>query len=282
MNRWVSHIAATFQREHLDILTADILNQFTKELLVVIATSLRRSTYVSWRKDRIIGTIIAAVQALQPVPALRGGMQIFVKTLNGKTITLDVSPDDTIDDVKAKIEDKAGVPADAQRLICGGKELFGMFTTLSDYNIQKESTFYLLLRLRGGGKRAKVDYEEQADKTKSAISATSSASYNQSMQEAVTVFGSDNADTEALFKQLVDNTPAEVVEVILSEWDEGSRNVDVRTGALARLFPQYHELRRQITVAEQARKQFELTMRYFLNPQPAKTRCFSVFEGIAL
>ena len=157
-----------------------------------------------------------------------------------------------------------------------------MFTTLSDYNIQKESTFYLLLRLRGGGKRAKVDYEEQADKTKSAISATSSASYNQSMQEAVVAFGSDNADTEALFKQLVDNTPAEVVEVILSEWDEGSRNVDVRTSALARLFPQYHELRRQITVAEQARKQFELTMRYFLNPQPAKTRCFSVFEGIAL
>jgi len=92
------------------------------------------------------------------IPLLGGGgnegsggtsKQIFIKTLQGKTLTLDVSDDDTIQSVKNKIFEKEGIPVDQQRLVFNGKQLEDD-KTIGEYNIQAESNIHLVLRLRGG------------------------------------------------------------------------------------------------------------------------------------
>ena len=75
--------------------------------------------------------------------------QIFISTLTGKTVTIVVRKDDSVKNLKEKVQDREGIPSDQQRIVYAGKELLD-HKTLSDYDISKDATLHLVLRLRGG------------------------------------------------------------------------------------------------------------------------------------
>ena len=114
------------------------------------------------KKKRLFRTLTATVLCLSMLCMNASAMQIFVKTLTGKHITLEVEPGDYISTVKTKIQEREGIPPDQQQLTYQGKLLENDNETLADYNIQKESTLNLTLRLSPGTAENSTDVSGEA------------------------------------------------------------------------------------------------------------------------
>lgn len=121
-------------------------NYATLTLALILSSSFVHSAPLFGTRKNVP---LSSCSALNSALNMRGGMQLFVKTLTGKTVTIEVEEGESIEDVKAKIAEKEGIPPEQQRLIFGGQQLQDA-KTLDDYNVGDDATLHLVLRLRGG------------------------------------------------------------------------------------------------------------------------------------
>ena len=187
---------------------------------------------------------------------------IFVTGFEGKTITLkNMSSNDSVSNMKTKIQEQVGVPPDQQRLYFARKELKGN-CKLETYGIKKHSTIDLNLRILGGGphKRKAEDVKNESDAVKSSIKQTK---YDGLNAQIVDVVSNADGDAEKAFETVINNTSLAALQEVMTQLDKNRYHTPKSRGkCYASVMPEVHRLRQEIADRQEAEEQACKAMEY--------------------